>query len=634
MLEKGIIIGIEKHFITVLTKDNGYHKLPRKPTMYISQEIEFNTSHIIGKYLLAKRLALVAAAIVIIVGIAFFINMRMDKSSFLENTVAYLSLDINPSLQFAIDDEEKIVDVNYLNKDAEELMKDFAPKGMQINEALYIIINRCREKGILKMDEKNSFLLSGSFDLDNDKTKGKKGYSNSKIDKLLNGLKSDIDSLSGGLSEVLVVKLDLYDLKAAQKKDISYGRYALYKEFEKQGKGISIDDIRSFSVSDLIKAYKDIKENNATYTSIPEVSNSSKALNTKAATLMAQTYTPNSTITPAPTQGGARKVYPSTSDIIPGQVKTPKGIYNFTPIPEETGTGLRGEYYDNIDLTNLKYTCIDKQINFYWPGGTSPYKEIRNDDSYSIRWMGQIKPEMTDQYTFYATRDNGVRLWIDNKLIIDKWNAEWNVTDSGSIFLNGGKKYDIKIEYTNNSGNGKISLMWSNAMIKRSIVPTSCLFPSTAKLPVRAGIPGEGTGLSREYYDNSNLTSLKLTGTDQEINFNWGSGSPDKVIKQDGKYSIRWTGFVQPLFDEDYTFYINYDGGVRLWINDKLEVNDWAETYKTLTQTRRMPLKGGRKYKIKIEYFNEILAGKIKLEWSSHSTERSIVPMSRLFPAG
>jgi hypothetical protein len=221
---------------------------------------------------------------------------------------------------------------------------------------------------------------------------------------------------------------------------------------------------------------------------------------------------------------------------------------------------------------------------------------------------------------------------VDNKLIIDKWNDQWNVTDTGKIVLHGKKKYDIKIEYYNNTGNGLISLMWSSILVEKSIVPVSCLYPSSSELPVETVFPGEGKGVSSEYYDNTDLTSLKVTGVDKEINFNWGSGSPDKRVNQDQKFSIRWTGFVQPVYSEDYTFHIEYDGGVRLWIDDKLEINEWAETFKFSTHSRKIPLEAGHKHKIKLEYFNGALAGRVKLLWSSSSSEKSIVPMSRLFP--
>jgi hypothetical protein len=85
-----------------------------------------------------------------------------------------------------------------------------------------------------------------------------------------------------------------------------------------------------------------------------------------------------------------------------------------------------------------------------------------------------------------------------------------------------------------------------------------------------------GLGLSGEYYDNIDFTSLKLSRIDPAIDFDWMGGSPDLVIGPD-QFSIRWRGFVVPRFSEDYTFYTVSDDGVRLWIEDQLVINNWSD---------------------------------------------------------
>src|SRR5205823_9659379 len=84
---------------------------------------------------------------------------------------------------------------------------------------------------------------------------------------------------------------------------------------------------------------------------------------------------------------------------------------------------------------------------------------------------------------------------------------------------------------------------------------------------------GNNFGLRGEYYDNIDLTALKLTRTDEVINFDWGLGSPDPAMGPD-TFSVRWTGLIQPRFSEPYTFYITSDDGARLWVNGELVIND------------------------------------------------------------
>jgi hypothetical protein len=654
MDEKGIIIDVGKHSVIVMTKDNGYYKVVRKPSMYISQEICIKKSDIINGFFIFKRVSLVAAAIIFLAGIAIYASMIRDKSTFNDNILAYVSLDINPSLQFAIDKDNKVVNADYLNKDAKELMADLRLEGMKINEAFYIIISRCVEKGIVKEAGESYFLISGALKSNEKDEKDKKEESEKKFKNLLNNLKKDIGIIPEGNNNIVVFQLDNKDIEAAKKNGVSLGRYALYKEMVKGGSKISLVDSKNFEVSDLIIAYEEMKKYAHNSTSTPNNSNESGSAlpsativtpfpSSKSSSSFSDTpnvtNTPNTSKTPSGLLNSPSVLNtPTNSTGNNGSIKPsmskPSSIISLTPKPEEEeeGIGLRGEYYDNIDLTNLVKTRIDKYIYFMWVSDFPPTSAMKNDESYSVRWTGYIKPQYTAEYTFYITRDNGVRLWVDNKLIIDKWNDQWNVTDTGKIVLHGKKKYDIKIEYYNNIGNGLISLMWSSILVEKSIVPVSCLYPPSSELPVETVFPGEGKGVSSEYYDNTDLTSLKVTGVDKEINFNWGSGSPDKRINQDQKFSIRWTGFVQPVYSEDYTFHIEYDGGVRLWIDDKLEINEWDETSKFSAHSRKIPLEAGHKHKIKLEYFNEALAGRVKLFWSSSSTEKSIVPMSRLFP--
>jgi len=661
MDKSGIIIDIEKHYVTVLTEDNGYYKLARKPTMYVSQEIYFKMSDVINTAYILKRASL-AAAIVLIIGISIFASIMFNRSTYNDKILAYISLDINPSIQFAIDKDYKVVEADYINKDARELIGDLKPKGMKINEAFYIIINRCAEKGIIKDDVKNYFLISGALNSSPNTNKDELKANDNKLSSLLSGLKKDVGAIHGDNNLVDVFRLDKNDIEATKKNGISLGRYALYKELVKTGSKVSLDDAKRFEVSDLIITYHKNKGNmdyNAPTTNIPTTNTPTTKNDGTNANVTAH-ITDKLTNTPLPSGLESDSIFSNTPSRlntdnlntmnsntkkisstptkgsndsqtgIKPLINTPGSTPAATPKPE-TGTGLLAEYYDNIDLTKLVTTRIDKQINFYWFPGVEPAPGVKNDDSYSVRWTGYIKPPYTGEYKFYVNRDNGVRLWINNELLIDQWNEQWNMIDTAKITLTGNQKYDIKLEFYNNTGNGIVTLWWTSILVEKSIVPSSCLYPAEKK-PQPTVLAGGGKGLTYEYYDNTDLTDLKAKGIDTEINFNWGTGSPDQRVHQDQKFSIRWTGYVQPVSDEKYRFHLEYDGGVKLWIDDVLEVNEWVNSSKDTTATREIELKAGNKHKIKIEYFNGNLYGRVKLMWSSPSVEKSVIPMTRLYP--
>ncbi|MCU4165441.1 PA14 domain-containing protein [Carboxylicivirga caseinilyticus] len=144
-------------------------------------------------------------------------------------------------------------------------------------------------------------------------------------------------------------------------------------------------------------------------------------------------------------------------------------------LPSGTGTGLKADYYSGNNFNVLKGSRIDESVNFDW--GTGAPLAGMPVDNFSIRWSGKIEPLFTGTYTFYITSDNSRRLWINNQLIIDKWINDWDIEYSGSIDLEAGKKYDIKLDYCEYEGGANIKFHWSSDMQMKEIVPTKQLYP-------------------------------------------------------------------------------------------------------------------------------------------------------------
>ena len=136
-------------------------------------------------------------------------------------------------------------------------------------------------------------------------------------------------------------------------------------------------------------------------------------------------------------------------------------------------TGLYGEYYDNINLSNLKFTRMDDKVDFEWGTG-SPDPRIQ-PDTFSVRWTGQIIPYYTEEYTFYIRADDGVRVWINDQLVIDSWVTQANER-SANINLVAGREYDIRIEYYENTVGATAVLSWSSASQPKQVVPQDRLF--------------------------------------------------------------------------------------------------------------------------------------------------------------
>ena len=93
------------------------------------------------------------------------------------------------------------------------------------------------------------------------------------------------------------------------------------------------------------------------------------------------------------------------------------------------GSGVFIEVYDNADLTYLKVIGTAPYIDFIW-STSSPHPVIA-PDTFSVRWTGQVRARYSEIYTFHALCDDGVRLWINDQLIIDNWTAKGMTEDTG-----------------------------------------------------------------------------------------------------------------------------------------------------------------------------------------------------------
>lgn len=113
--------------------------------------------------------------------------------------------------------------------------------------------------------------------------------------------------------------------------------------------------------------------------------------------------------------------------------------------------GLQGEYFNNEALEGPPALVrTDEKINFRW--GEGSYTDNGPVDHFSARWTGYFVPDSTDDYKFYVSADDGVRLYIDDERVIDDWQRHGETLDTASKSLIAGKPYKIQLEYFENIG--------------------------------------------------------------------------------------------------------------------------------------------------------------------------------------
>ncbi len=155
------------------------------------------------------------------------------------------------------------------------------------------------------------------------------------------------------------------------------------------------------------------------------------------------------------------------------------------PAPVLNGTGLTGEYFSgsssnyddsiNFNPTNLVLTRLDPSIDFVW---NAPAVSMVNGGGNTVRWTGQVEPQYSETYTFVAHTSDGVKLWVNDQLIIDDWTLQAPMDSSGAINLLAGFPYDIRMEYFNTSGSGEAHLEWFSPSQPLQVIPANCLYPA------------------------------------------------------------------------------------------------------------------------------------------------------------
>lgn len=141
------------------------------------------------------------------------------------------------------------------------------------------------------------------------------------------------------------------------------------------------------------------------------------------------------------------------------------------------GTGLTAAYFDSHDFSNLKLTRIDPAIDFRWSYG-QPASGI-DADLFSVRWTGYVEARQSDEYTFIIDSDDGVRLWVNNTKLIDDWRRHPVQRTKGTIYLEAGRRYPIRLDYFEDVAFAGIQLKWSRAKRQiEEIIPSTQLFPT------------------------------------------------------------------------------------------------------------------------------------------------------------
>ncbi|MGW5104496.1 PA14 domain-containing protein [Streptomyces sp. NPDC004100] len=149
-----------------------------------------------------------------------------------------------------------------------------------------------------------------------------------------------------------------------------------------------------------------------------------------------------------------------------------------TAAESATAHGLKGEYYTQsapgaFDFATLKATTFDPGLDF---PDLEPRLKARTgqQDDVSVRWTGKLTPTTSGAHVFSITGDNGFRLWIDGKSVIDHWVDDWDKEQtSAPVTLEAGHAYDFKVEYFEHYGGSNLHVRWTPPGGSKQAIPQS-----------------------------------------------------------------------------------------------------------------------------------------------------------------
>ena len=297
----------------------------------------------------------------------------------------------------------------------------------------------------------------------------------------------------------------------------------------------------------------------------------------------ATTYTATRTMT-AGTHQVKVEYYENDGDAVA------KASWSGGPPPAGCPLGqYQATYFTNMTLSGSPaLTRCETTINNDWGTG-APAPGIPAD-LFSVRWSGNFDFAAGDT-TFTVTADDGVRLYLDGALVIDKWIDQSATTYTATRTMTAGT-HQVKVEYYENDGDAVAKASWSGG-------------------PPPAGCPlGQ---YQATYFTNMTLSgSPALTRCETTINNDWGTGAPAPGIPAD-LFSVRWSGNFN-FAAGDTTFTVTADDGVRLYLDGALVIDKWIDqSATTYTATRTMT---AGTHQVKVEYYENAVDAVAKASWT------------------
>lgn len=279
---------------------------------------------------------------------------------------------------------------------------------------------------------------------------------------------------------------------------------------------------------------------------------------------------------------------------------------------------VNATYYSEPELKNeiLKR----KESNIYFPYGQGSFSNDYKGDSFGAIWTGVIRPSYTETYKFITRTDDGVKLWINGKLLIDKWYDMGTSEFSAELALMSGKEYSIKMEYYDKGGDAYAELSWQSNSTMRSVIKEVGNIDLGYSYENPYGLESDWTSA---YFKGKDFKDQIFTRKESSLSFTsdkdpFAPGIPNE------NFCAKFTSSLKVPKSGVYTFYTTSDDGIRFKINGNAIIDQWKWMGAT-EFSEKLDLKEGEEISIEVDYFQGGGGKFLKVEWQAPNKAREIL---------
>lgn len=226
-------------------------------------------------------------------------------------------------------------------------------------------------------------------------------------------------------------------------------------------------------------------------------------------------------------------------------------LFQNSRFTQENGdNGLAAEYFPNKNLEGPAYLVrTDRRVNFKWDQG--PATGIGHDN-FSVRWTGFVKPTEGGDYEFIARGDDGYRVFVDGKRIIDEWHDQAATTSRNTVRLQANKSHKIVVEYYQGAGDAEFQFGYRYA--------TSSATAEAVRLAKEADVAVVAVGFNQNLESEGSDRSFGLPSGQVALIKQIAAANPNTIVVLNSGGSVDampWIGSVRGLI---HAWYPGQDG--------------------------------------------------------------------------